>query len=107
MTVPSTNGPGPFHKVRERRRFVGLTQQSLADAVGVSRQTVISMETADYAPSVYLALKVAAALDTTVETLWGTEATDARVSNGPTKKVLPGAETPPSPQRRNDPEQLV
>lgn len=57
--------------VRARRRQVGLTQQALADAGGVSRQTIISMETGDYAPSVFLALRVAAALDATVEELWG------------------------------------
>ena len=57
--------------IRARRREVGLTQQQLADAVGVSRQTVISMESGDYAPSVYLALAVARALDATVESLWG------------------------------------
>jgi len=60
---------GPL--VRARRREAGLTQQQLAEAVGVSRQTVISVETGDYAPSVYLALKVARALDTSVEQLWG------------------------------------
>jgi putative transcriptional regulator len=48
-----------------------MTQQGLAAAVAVSRQTIIAMETGDYAPSVYLAIKVARALDTTVERLWG------------------------------------
>lgn len=59
--------------VRVRRKEVGLTQQQLAEAVAVSRQTVISLETGDYAPSVYLALRVAKALETTVEQLWGAE----------------------------------
>ena len=58
-------------RVRLRRRELGITQQGLAEATGVTRQTVISMESEDYAPSVFLALKVAAALDTSVETLWG------------------------------------
>lgn len=57
--------------VRTRRKGAGLTQQALADAVGVSRQTIISMETGDYAPSVYLALRVASALGASVEELWG------------------------------------
>lgn len=56
--------------VRARRRELGLTQQELASAAGVSRQTIISMETGDYAPSVYLALRVAGTLETTVEALW-------------------------------------
>lgn len=57
--------------VRARRREVGLTQHQLADAVAVSRQTVVSMENGDYAPSVYLALAIARTLSTTVEDLWG------------------------------------
>jgi putative transcriptional regulator len=64
---------GAGGRIRRRRTAVGLTQQALADAVEVSRQTVISMETGDYAPSVYLALRVARALDTTVEALWDEE----------------------------------
>jgi putative transcriptional regulator len=43
----------------------------LADAVGVTRQTVISIEAGDYAPSVLLALRIARACDATVEELWG------------------------------------
>ena len=64
--------------VRARRKEVNLTQQQLADAVGVSRQTVISLESGDYAPSVYLALAVARTLETTVELLWGNPAGDAQ-----------------------------
>ena len=56
---------------QERRGEHGLSQHALATAVDVSRQTIVSMEQGGYAPSVYLALKVAAALDTTVEALWG------------------------------------
>ncbi|GLY04707.1 hypothetical protein Acsp01_50860 [Actinoplanes sp. NBRC 101535] len=58
-------------RIRAARKTAGLTQQGLAAAVEVSRQTIISMETGDYAPSVYLAIKVARALDTPVEALWG------------------------------------
>ncbi|XVV11379.1 helix-turn-helix transcriptional regulator [Actinoplanes sp. CA-131856] len=50
-----------------------MTQQGLSAAVQVSRQTIIAMETGDYAPSVYLALKVAKALNTSVERLWDEE----------------------------------
>ena len=60
-------------RIRAVRRGVGLTQQGLAQAVQVSRQTIIAMETGDYAPSVYLAIKIARALDTTVERLWADE----------------------------------
>lgn len=58
-------------RIRARRHELGVSQQGLADATAVSRQTVISMEQGNYAPSVYLALRVAAALDVTVEDLWG------------------------------------
>lgn len=37
----------------------GDTQQDLAEKVGVSRQTIISMEKGNYTPSVLLALKIA------------------------------------------------
>lgn len=47
-----------------------LSQQVLADSVGVSRQTIISIERGDYAPSVKLALLLAEKLDTTVEQLF-------------------------------------
>lgn len=56
--------------VRVRRRAQRITQAVLAAAVGVSRQTVVSVEKGDYAPSVYLALKIARALESTVEDLF-------------------------------------
>ena len=57
-------------RIRAVRKEAGFTQQTLAAAVAVSRQTIIAMETGDYAPSVYLAIKIARVLDTTVESLW-------------------------------------
>ena len=57
-------------RIREARKAAGFTQQSMAAAVQVSRQTIIAMETGDYAPSVYLAIKVARTLGATVEALW-------------------------------------
>lgn len=57
-------------RIREARKAAGFTQQTMAAEVQVSRQTVIAMESGDYAPSVYLAIKVARALGTTVEALW-------------------------------------
>lgn len=63
--------------VRLRRRGLTLTQADLAGTVGVSRQTIISIERGDYAPSVYLALRIAKALHTTVEALFD-ERTDTQ-----------------------------
>lgn len=56
--------------VRLRRRDLALTQAELAGAVGVSRQTIISIERGDYAPSVYLAIRIAKTLRSTVESLF-------------------------------------
>jgi putative transcriptional regulator len=46
------------------------SQQQLADMVGISRQTIVSIEKGDYAPSVKLALLLAEKLETTVEQLF-------------------------------------
>ena len=47
-----------------------LTQQSLADKVGCSRQTIHSIESGKFVPSVELALKLAKVLDCKVEDLF-------------------------------------
>jgi putative transcriptional regulator len=53
-----------------------LSQQQLADMVGVSRQTIISIEKGDYAPSVKLALLLAEKLETTVDQIFILEEKD-------------------------------
>ncbi|MCK4765315.1 MAG: helix-turn-helix transcriptional regulator [Candidatus Aminicenantes bacterium] len=53
-----------------------LSQQQLADMVMVSRQTIVSIEGGDYAPSVKLALLLAEKLNTTVEELFFLEEKD-------------------------------
>lgn len=45
--------------VREVRKKAGMTQEDLARAMGVSRQTIISIERGRYIPSLPLALKLA------------------------------------------------
>jgi len=45
--------------VKELRKERGLTQEELAAAIGVSRQTIISIERGRYVPSLQLALKIA------------------------------------------------
>ena len=58
-------------KLRKFRFDQGeLSQQELADMVGISRQTIFSIEKGDYAPSVKLALLLAGKLNTTVEQLF-------------------------------------
>jgi putative transcriptional regulator len=56
--------------VRQHRLLGGMTQQELADRVGVTRQTILSIEWRKYTPSVALALGLAEALDVTVEALF-------------------------------------
>lgn len=52
------------------RKAAGLTQAQLAQLTGVSRQTIIATERGDYAPSVYLALRIARSLETSVEEIF-------------------------------------
>ena len=47
-----------------------LTQQQLADLIGCSRQTIHSIESGKFVPSVELALKIARALNSKVEDLF-------------------------------------
>lgn len=47
------------NSVRVERAVKDITQQELAQAVGVSRQTVNSIESGKYIPSTVLALKIA------------------------------------------------
>jgi putative transcriptional regulator len=55
--------PGIRNRIRELRAERGeMTQQDLADKVGVTRQTVIAMEQDKYSPSLETAFKVALAL---------------------------------------------
>ena len=56
--------------VRQHRLMSGITQQDLADRVGVTRQTILSIEKGKYTPSVALALGLAEVFDVSVETLF-------------------------------------
>ncbi|MGO2377440.1 helix-turn-helix transcriptional regulator [Brevibacterium aurantiacum] len=56
--------------LKQVRKSAGLTQAQLAQLTGVSRQTIIATERGDYAPSVFLALRIAHALETTVEEIF-------------------------------------
>ena len=47
------------NKVSQLRRETGVTQEAFADAIGISRQTVIAIEKGNYIPSLLLGLKIA------------------------------------------------
>ncbi len=52
------------------RTRAGSTQEELAHAAGVSRQTIIAIEKGNYTPSVLLALKIASFFKDPVEQLF-------------------------------------
>ena len=56
--------------VRERRTERGLSQGQLATALEVSRQTINSIETGRYLPSLPLAIALARYFETTVEEMF-------------------------------------
>ena len=58
------------NKVKTRRVLADLTQEDLAQKVGVTRQTVLAIEKGNYAPSVVLALRLAKTLGCSVEDLF-------------------------------------
>lgn len=49
------------------RKHKKVTQEELASAVGVTRQTIIAIEKGNYTPSLLLAIKIARFFDKTVE----------------------------------------
>lgn len=59
MGVFQVGKPGIGNRVREARAAAGLTQQDLADACGVTRQTIGLVEAGCYNPTLRLALLIA------------------------------------------------
>jgi len=58
------------NRLKEIRNGKGVTQQELAYAIGVIRQTVIAIEQNRYRPSVELALRIADYFKVPVETIF-------------------------------------
>ena len=59
------------NRLKEFREKKSISQEKLADALSVSRQTIISIETSRYVPSLELALKLAKFFKCKVEDLFG------------------------------------
>ena len=59
-----------INEVNKLRTGKSVTQEEFADAVGVSRQTVIAIEKGNYTPSVHLALKIARFFKVPVEAVF-------------------------------------
>lgn len=56
--------------LKEIRLYKNFTQEALASAVGVTRQTIIAIEKEKFIPSVKLALELASALDTPIDEIF-------------------------------------
>lgn len=56
--------------IKELRKAKGYRQEDLAEALGVSRQTIIAIENNKYNPTLELAMKIARYLNTSVEELF-------------------------------------
>jgi putative transcriptional regulator len=55
------------NRIEEIRRTRGIRQEEFAKAMGVSRQTISSLETGRYNPSIFLAYRIARFFDLTIE----------------------------------------
>lgn len=56
--------------IEQMRKERGMTQQQLAASVGVSRQTIISLENGKYSPSIELAFRLARLFQLSIEELF-------------------------------------
>ena len=55
------------NKIEQIRKERGIRQEEFAKLLGVSRQTISSLETGRYNPSIFLAHKIAKFFDMTIE----------------------------------------
>lgn len=55
------------NKIEEIRKERGIRQEEFAKSMGVSRQTISSLETGRYNPSIFLAYKIAKFFNMTIE----------------------------------------
>ncbi len=62
--------------LRVERAILDITQQDLATAIGVSRQTINSIESGKYVPSTVLSLKIARFFNKPVESIFQLEEED-------------------------------
>lgn len=64
------------NRIRVERAELRMTQQQLADAVSVSRQTINAIEAGRFVPSTVLALKIARQFDKPLEAVFQLEEND-------------------------------
>lgn len=64
------------NNIKVQRAIHNLTQQDLAEKIGVSRQTINALEAGKYVPSTVLALKLAKLFDKSVNEIFQLEEGD-------------------------------
>lgn len=64
------------NRIKVERAEMDITQQQLAEAVGVSRQTIVAIEKNRFLPSTPLALKISRYFGKPVESIFILEETD-------------------------------
>ncbi len=60
-------------KLKSARAALGLTQQELAERIGVTRQTIVAIERGDYNPTIRLCTQICRALGKTLDDLFWEE----------------------------------
>ena len=60
-------------KMKSARAALDLSQQDLADKVGVSRQTIVAIEKGDYNPTINLCIAICRILNKTLDELFWEE----------------------------------
>ncbi|WP_420542194.1 helix-turn-helix transcriptional regulator [Sporosarcina ureae] len=58
------------NRVKELRTRMDLTQGTLAEQVGVTRQTIVALEKGSYTPSLLLAMNIAEVFELSIEEIF-------------------------------------
>ena len=69
------------NRIEEIRKQKGITQEDFAKRMGVSRQTISSLETGRYNPSIFLAFKIANYFRMTIEEIFIFDEEDMKWEN--------------------------
>ncbi len=77
-------------RVRQLREARGLSQSAMGEAVRLTRQSIHAIESGRAVPAVDVALRLAAALDSTVEALFGHASTESQLTTEPVGELLNG-----------------
>lgn len=73
------NGRPMKNKIKVYRAMNDLTQEDLAQAIGVTRQTILAIEKGKYVPSLDLAFRIARRFNVTIEDVFQYESTAATI----------------------------